>query len=77
MTRAVMTMRNAGSGRTAMAEQDLVLVAIESGIARITLNRPDRLNALDQDLAMALARKACSGVRATAKTAGTPKTAWR
>ena len=38
-----------------MAEQDLVLVAIESGIARITLNRPDRLNALDQDLAMALA----------------------
>ena len=30
-----------------------------------------------RDLAMALARKACSGVRATAKTAGTPKTAWR
>jgi 2-(1,2-epoxy-1,2-dihydrophenyl)acetyl-CoA isomerase len=38
-----------------MSEQDLVLVATEGGIARITLNRPDRLNALDHDLAMALA----------------------
>jgi 2-(1,2-epoxy-1,2-dihydrophenyl)acetyl-CoA isomerase len=38
----------------AMPEQDLVLVAIDGGIARITLNRPDRLNALDHDLAVAL-----------------------
>jgi 2-(1,2-epoxy-1,2-dihydrophenyl)acetyl-CoA isomerase len=38
-----------------MPEQDLVLVAIDGGIARITLNRPDRLNALDHDLAVALA----------------------
>ena len=38
-----------------MPEQNLVLVAIEAGIARITLNRPDRLNALDHDLAVALA----------------------
>jgi len=39
----------------AMPEQNLVLVAIEGGIARITLNRPDRLNALDHNLAVALA----------------------
>jgi 2-(1,2-epoxy-1,2-dihydrophenyl)acetyl-CoA isomerase len=39
-----------------MPEQNLVLVAIEGGIARITLNRPDRLNALDHDLAVALAK---------------------
>src|SRR5262249_20084093 len=39
----------------AMPEQNLVLVAIDGGIARITLNRPDRLNALDHALAMALA----------------------
>jgi 2-(1,2-epoxy-1,2-dihydrophenyl)acetyl-CoA isomerase len=38
-----------------MPEQDLVLVATDGGIARITLNRPDRLNALDHDLAVALA----------------------
>ncbi|MGZ5842762.1 MAG: enoyl-CoA hydratase-related protein, partial [Xanthobacteraceae bacterium] len=38
-----------------MPEQDLVLVAIEGGIARITLNRPDRLNALDHELAVAMA----------------------
>ena len=38
-----------------MPEQDLVLLAIDSGIARITLNRPGRLNALDHDLAAALA----------------------
>ena len=38
-----------------MPEQDLVLIAIERGIARVTLNRPDRLNALDHDLAVALA----------------------
>jgi len=50
-----MTMRIAGYGRTGMPEQDLVLVAIERGIARVTLNRPDRLNALDHDLAVALA----------------------
>jgi 2-(1,2-epoxy-1,2-dihydrophenyl)acetyl-CoA isomerase len=37
-----------------MPEQDLVLVATDGGIARITLNRPDRLNALDHDLALAL-----------------------
>ena len=38
-----------------MPGQDPVLVAVESGIARVTLNRPDRLNALDHDLAKALA----------------------
>jgi 2-(1,2-epoxy-1,2-dihydrophenyl)acetyl-CoA isomerase len=38
-----------------MPEQNLVLVAIEGGIAQITLNRPDRLNVLDHDLAAALA----------------------
>jgi 2-(1,2-epoxy-1,2-dihydrophenyl)acetyl-CoA isomerase len=38
-----------------MAEQALVIVARDGGIARVTLNRPDRLNALDHDLATALA----------------------
>jgi 2-(1,2-epoxy-1,2-dihydrophenyl)acetyl-CoA isomerase len=38
-----------------MPEQGLVLLTTEPGIARITLNRPDRLNALDRDLALALA----------------------
>jgi 2-(1,2-epoxy-1,2-dihydrophenyl)acetyl-CoA isomerase len=38
-----------------MAEQGLVLLTIEQGIARVTLNRPDRLNALDHDLALELA----------------------
>ena len=38
-----------------MPEQNLVLIAIEGGIARITLNRPDRLNALDHNLAVASA----------------------
>ncbi len=38
-----------------MPEQSLVLLAVEQGIARITLNRPDRLNALDHDLALQLA----------------------
>jgi len=38
-----------------MPEQGLVLLTIEHGIARVTLNRPDRLNALDHDLALALA----------------------
>jgi len=33
----------------------LVLVAVEHGIAQITLNRPDRLNALDHALALDLA----------------------
>ncbi len=36
-------------------DQGLVLVAVEQGIARVTLNRPDRLNALDHDLAAELA----------------------
>ena len=56
MSRGGMTMRIAGSGEDqVMPEQGLVLVAIEQGIARVTLNRPDRLNALDHDLAVALA----------------------
>jgi 2-(1,2-epoxy-1,2-dihydrophenyl)acetyl-CoA isomerase len=38
-----------------MPEQGLVLLTIKHGIARVTLNRPDRLNALDHDLALALA----------------------
>ena len=37
------------------AKQGLVLVTVEGGIARVTLNRPDRLNALDHDLALELA----------------------
>jgi 2-(1,2-epoxy-1,2-dihydrophenyl)acetyl-CoA isomerase len=38
-----------------MADQGLVLLTTEPGIARVTLNRPDRLNALDHDLALQLA----------------------
>jgi 2-(1,2-epoxy-1,2-dihydrophenyl)acetyl-CoA isomerase len=38
-----------------MPKQGLVLLAVERGIARVTLNRPDRLNALDHDLALELA----------------------
>jgi 2-(1,2-epoxy-1,2-dihydrophenyl)acetyl-CoA isomerase len=38
-----------------MAQQGLILVEVNQSIARITLNRPDRLNALDHDLAAALA----------------------
>ncbi len=38
-----------------MPDQDLVLLAIDGAIARITLNRPERLNALDHELALALA----------------------
>lgn len=38
-----------------MSQKDLVLLAVERGIARVTLNRPDRLNALDHDLALELA----------------------
>jgi len=34
------------------ATHGLVLVAVEHGIAQITLNRPDRLNALDHALAL-------------------------
>ena len=37
------------------ANQGLVLVAIEHGVAQVTLNRPDRLNALDDALALELA----------------------
>ena len=37
------------------AKQNLVLVAVEGAVARVTLNRPDRLNALDHDLAAELA----------------------
>ncbi len=37
------------------AGKHLVLVAIDGAIARVTLNRPDRLNALDHDLASELA----------------------
>ena len=38
-----------------MADQGLVLLTTEPGIARVTLNRPDRLNALNHDLATRLA----------------------
>jgi 2-(1,2-epoxy-1,2-dihydrophenyl)acetyl-CoA isomerase len=38
-----------------MPGQGLVLLTLERGIARVTLNRPDRLNALDHDLALELA----------------------
>jgi 2-(1,2-epoxy-1,2-dihydrophenyl)acetyl-CoA isomerase len=38
-----------------MPEQGLVLLTTEQGIARVTLNRPDHLNALDNDLALELA----------------------
>ncbi len=38
-----------------LTNQGLVLVAVEDGIARVTLNRPERLNALDHDLALELA----------------------
>jgi len=38
-----------------MPEPDRVLIAIDGGIARVTLNRPERLNALDHGLAAALA----------------------
>jgi 2-(1,2-epoxy-1,2-dihydrophenyl)acetyl-CoA isomerase len=37
------------------AHQKLVLVAIKNGVAQVTLNRPDRLNALDHALALELA----------------------
>jgi len=38
-----------------VSQKDLVLLAVERDIARVTLNRPDRLNALDHDLALELA----------------------
>jgi 2-(1,2-epoxy-1,2-dihydrophenyl)acetyl-CoA isomerase len=38
-----------------MPDQGLVLLRVERGIARVTLNRPDRLNALDHALALELA----------------------
>lgn len=47
-------MRIAKSGEMAMPNQALVLIAIEQGIARVRLNRPERLNALDHDLAAEL-----------------------
>jgi 2-(1,2-epoxy-1,2-dihydrophenyl)acetyl-CoA isomerase len=38
-----------------MPGQGLVLLTVEQGIARVILNRPDRLNALDHELALELA----------------------
>lgn len=38
-----------------LPKQGLVLTAVENGIARVTLNRSERLNALDHDLALELA----------------------
>jgi enoyl-CoA hydratase/carnithine racemase len=39
-----------------MAEGDAVLYAVEQGVARITLNRPDRLNASNRDLSQGLTK---------------------
>jgi 2-(1,2-epoxy-1,2-dihydrophenyl)acetyl-CoA isomerase len=38
-----------------MPQSDLVLVAVADGVARVTLNRPERLNALDDALGRELA----------------------
>lgn len=45
----------AGNREDAVAEQSPALLSIDRGIARVTLNRADRLNALDRDMAVALA----------------------
>jgi 2-(1,2-epoxy-1,2-dihydrophenyl)acetyl-CoA isomerase len=48
-------MTNARNGEEAMPRQGLVMVAVADGIARVTLNRPERLNALDDALGRELA----------------------